>query len=333
MTSDERAKYEGLKAEVDLRFDEPMSAHTTFRIGGPADVWVEAQDRESLARVVVFCSKAGIPWWVLGRGSNVLVSDQGLRGVMIHLGGEFCEISVHGERLAAGGAALLDDIAEACVAAGLCGAEFLAGIPGTVGGGLGTNAGAFGRSLSDVVERVTVMDEKGELAELSGDELSSEYRRPVVKRGLVAVHVLFRLKPGKAESLAEIRARRQARQPAGFSAGSFFRNPIRSGTKPQMDTDEHGSSSEPGHRSSVGVNRRTSAVTSGIRVPAGQLIDECGLKGRTVGRVQVSERHANFIVNTGGARFCEVYELVQLVKANVEEQTGIVLEEEVQVLA
>lgn len=316
-------------ARAAVRLDEPLAGHTTFGIGGPADAWVEVPDVDALVGLLRFCRRAGIRWRVLGQGSNVLISDQGLRGVVVRLTGEFGKTALEegsriqgfkGSRvraldpwspgplepfpvtcLAAGAGALLDDVVEASVKAGLRGAEFLAGIPGTVGGGLATNAGAFGRSLSDVVESVVAVDEQGRVSELAGGDLGREYRRPVIREGLVATEVVLRLGPGDAhpagspaESVSEIRERRRARQPQEPSAGSFYKNP----------------KSEP----------------------AGRIIERCGLKGRRVGGAQVSERHANFIVNTGSARFSDVYELTQVVKAGVEEQAGVLLEEEVQVL-
>jgi len=296
----------GCAAEV--RLDEPLAAHTTFRIGGPADAFVRANDRQSLVRVLQFCRANGVPWWVLGRGSNVLVSDQGLRGVVVILGGELGGIRVQdaagrepGKAVAvrAGAGAMLDEVATVAEKEGLVGAEFLAGIPGTIGGGLQSNAGAFGRSLGDIVTSVAVLDRDGSALELSGSDLRREYRQPMVERGLVAVEVTMELAEGRPEPTADIRAQRWAKHPKEPSAGSFFRNPV---------------------------------AADGARTPAGRLIDQCGLKGRAVGGARVSEKHANFIINTGRARFADVYQLAQVVKAHVEEETGILLEEEVQYL-
>jgi len=280
----------------------------------------------------------------------VLVSDQGLRGVVVCLGGELAGIradrdrATEGQRdrvmekqsesgagtgsldpliprsLSVGAGASLDAVAEFAEKEGLVGAEFLAGIPGTIGGGLHSNAGAFGRSLGDIVTSVTVLAMDGSEKTLTGNELSRGYRRPMTEDGLVAVEVTVRLEqgsgvqgskgpgsepeprnPGTPEplSVAEIRKQRWSKHPTEPSAGSFFRNP---------ETGDGG------------------------RVPAGRLIEQCGLKGKTIGGAKVSEKHANFIVNTGRARFADVYELVQVIKATVEEQTGILLEEEVQYL-
>ena len=293
----------GCAAEV--RFAEPMAQHTTFRIGGLADAWVRVDDRQALARVLSVCREAGVRTWLLGRGSNVLVSDQGLRGVVICLGGELAEVRRRatgdggpGTELVCGGGAALDAVSTFAEKEGLVGAEFLAGIPGTVGGGLHSNAGAFGRSLGDIVTSVTVLDSEGSEQTLTGAELRREYRRPMIEHGLVAVEVTMELHPGKPEPAAAIREQRWAKHPEEPSAGSFFRNPERDGE----------------------------------RIPAGKLIEQCGLKGKTIGGAKVSEKHANFLVNAGRARFADVYELVQVIKATVEEQTGIQLEEEVQYL-
>ncbi|MBN2464147.1 UDP-N-acetylmuramate dehydrogenase [candidate division WOR-3 bacterium] len=298
-----------------------MARHTTFRIGGLADAWIRVNDRQALACVLRACREAGIRTWLLGRGSNVLVSDQGLRGVVICLGGELEQIEGPGARgegprsglqspvpnpqsLSAGAGAALDEVATFAEEQGLAGAEFLAGIPGTVGGGLHSNAGAFGRSLGDIVAGITVLDRDGKESVLTGTLIRREYRRPMFDDGLVAVEVKLEFAEGPRStvqgrmSAAQIREQRWAKHPTEPSVGSFFRNPEKDGE----------------------------------RIPAGKLIEQCGLKGRTIGGARVSEKHANFLVNIGRARFADVYELVQIVKATVEEQTGILLEEEVQYL-
>ena len=290
-----------------------MAQHTTFRIGGPADAWVRANDKQALVRVLQFCRAGGVRWWLLGRGSNVLVSDQGLRGVVIGLGGELAEVrrqgtgdGGRGTELVCGAGAALDAVATFAEQEGLAGVEFLAGIPGTIGGGLHSNAGAFGRSLGDVVPSVTVTDRDGNEREFAGAELRREYRQPMIDDGLVAVNVTMKLHPGEPEPAARIREQRWTKHPKEPSAGSFFRNP---------ETGDRG---------------RGTGI--GGRIPAGELIEQCGLKGKAVGGAKVSEKHANFLVNTGGARFADVYELAQIVKATVEQETGILLEEEVQYL-
>lgn len=280
---------------VALRPGEPLAGHTTFNIGGPARFLLEVGSEPALAAALAACRELGLRWWLLGRGSNVLISDQGLDGVVLRLVGEFEALAVAGGRVEAGAGAGLDDIAGVAEAAGLSGFAFLAGIPGTLGGGLRTNAGAFGGWLADLLEELRVMDPDGATRTLARDELRSGYRRAVYDGAAVALRAGLRGAAGPvAETCAEIRRRRREKQPAGCSAGSFFKNP-------------------PGEA-------------------AGRLIERCGFKGRRVGGAQVSERHANFIINTGGARFADVYALAQAVKAGVEAQTGVLLEEEVRVL-
>jgi UDP-N-acetylmuramate dehydrogenase len=280
--------------KADVARDVPLAGYTTFGIGGPADVLVTAHDRKALAAVPAACRKLGVDWWVLGRGSNVLVSDAGLRGVVVMLGTEFGYVRVKDNVLVAGAGAGLDDIAVAAQDAGLCGAEFLAGIPGTIGGGLHTNAGAFDRSLTDILTNVKVLGRTGRTRTLKQGDLATGYRQQVVEDRLVVIEAEMELEPGNPEPVETARQQRWARQPQDPSAGSFFRNP----------------ESEP----------------------AWSLIDRAGLRGFRVGKAQVSEKHTNFIINTGGASFSDVYELAQVVKARVEETSGIELEEEVQVL-
>ncbi|MBM3332133.1 UDP-N-acetylmuramate dehydrogenase [candidate division WOR-3 bacterium] len=293
----------GCSAEV--RFAEPLAQHTTFRVGGLADAWVLVRDRKALERVLSVCRTTGVRTWLLGRGSNVLVSDQGLRGVVFSLGGELAEVRRRtsedgrpGTELVCGGGAALDAVAATAEKEGLVGVEFLAGIPGTVGGGLHSNAGAFERSLGDVVSGVVALDAEGSESIVSGTQIHREYRRPMIETGLLVLEVMMELETGNPEPAAAIRERRWAKHPTEPSAGSFFRNPEKNGE----------------------------------RIPAGKLIEQCGLKGRAIGGAQVSEKHANFIVNTGRAKFSDVYELVQVIKATVEARTGILLEEEVQYL-
>ena len=283
----------GLEAEC--RPDEPLAGHTTLGIGGPADAWVEVRDRAALEAALGFCRERGVPLTVLGWGSNVLVSDQGLRGVVLRLAGAFEELSADGGRLRVGAGVRMDAIARFAEEQGLAGVGFLAGIPGSVGGGLQTNAGAYERSLADVLVEVELMSRGGEKMTLSGDDLAHGYRSKVVSGDAIAVSV--ELEPGRGSAdpgCDEVLERRRKTQPTEPSAGSFFKNP-------------------PGEA-------------------AGELIDRCGLKGLRVGGAAVSKKHANFLVNLGQARCADVRELVQVVKARVEQRTGIMLEEEVETL-
>jgi UDP-N-acetylmuramate dehydrogenase len=277
-----------------LRRDEPLAGYTSFRIGGKADGLIMVKNVSGLRMVRRFCAERKLPAVILGRGTNVLISDQGLRGVVVKLSGDFNFIEVSGDRIIAGAATLLDTIAETAEARGLAGAEFLAGIPGTIGGALMTNAGAFGKSLSSILDYVETMDENGSLRVITKPELRDEYRQPVIPSSLWATKVGLQLAFGQGRPVQMVRAERWAKHPQEPSAGSFFKNP-------------------PG-------------------TPAAILIERCNLKGRAIGGAMVSERHANFIINKGGASFADVYELVQVIKATVEEKTGIELQEEVQIV-
>ncbi|MCR4422991.1 MAG: UDP-N-acetylmuramate dehydrogenase [candidate division WOR-3 bacterium] len=283
-----------------LKFDEPLARWTSFRIGGPADVFVVVNDERQLATLRRWTNEHKVKMSILGLGSNVVVSDQGLRGVVVKLKGGFERIAVIGREkdggvlISAGAGALLDRVAEFAEEQGLTGAGFLAGIPGTVGGGLLSNAGAFGHCLGEIVIKVRVMDNSGTFRVLEKAELHNEYRSPIIERSFVAVDAVLRLLPGREkQSVRMIRESRWQKHPKEPSAGSFFKNPA-------------------------------------VDAPAGVLIERCRLKGVRVGGAQVSEKHANFIINVGGARFADVYELAQMIKAVVEEETEIKLKEEVQ---
>ncbi|MCX7732778.1 MAG: UDP-N-acetylmuramate dehydrogenase [candidate division WOR-3 bacterium] len=275
-------------------FNEPLARHTSFRIGGPADALVIVRSRSGLSGVWTIAQKYGVNITVIGRGTNVLISEQGLRGIVVKLQGEFCRIELRDNQIYAGAGVLLDEIADFAESHGFSGAEFLAGIPGTIGGGLMSNAGAYGRSLGDIVQQVEVMDNQGIIKLLNRGVLRNQYRESLLPAGSWALSVILKLQQGRAKSCQEIRSERRQKHPSEPSAGSFFKNPA--------------------------------------TVPAGKLIEQCGLKGIELGGAAVSHQHGNFIVNRGGARFVDVYELVQIIKATVEEMTGIELDEEVRIL-
>lgn len=287
---------------IDVSDDEPLNRHTSFRIGGPAEAMVTVHSESELGTVVKWCARNNVRVEVLGRGTNVLVSDQGLAGVVLRLAGELAEVRVSDGSISAGGGAYLDRIVDSAEMGGLSGAEFLAGIPGTLGGGLRTNAGAYGHSLAELIESVRVMDRHGTTsditrtgnAEAGGLQLRNQYRSSVVPEELIVVSAVLKLRSGNPEPAQTLRASRWQKHPSEPSAGSFFKNPV----------------SEP----------------------AGRLIERCGLKGMRSGGACVSEKHANFIINSGDARFSDVYELAEIVKATVEEKTGVLLEEEIRIL-
>lgn len=286
-----------------VRFDEPLSRHTSFRIGGPADVWVEVDDAAQIARVVELLRGTGVPLFVLGGGTNVLVSDRGVRGVVLHLGRAFASADWEerdGEVAVRAGAALpFKKLVVASIRRGLAGIEFAEGIPGTVGGGLLMNAGAFGGEISHAVEYVDGVAADATLCRLPRAELRFSYRHFALPPGFVVSHVGFRLRPDDPEAVRarreDARRRRMARQPVGFpNAGSVFKNP-------------------PGHF-------------------AGRLIESVGLKGRRIGNAQISPAHANFIVNLGGACAADVRALMDEAIRAVEQERGPRLEPEIRLV-
>lgn len=284
-----------------LRADEPMARHTTFQIGGPADRFLIVENAAQLQGLLSCLRQAGIPYLVLGKGSNLLVSDKGIRGAVLHLGGDFKKVEVlpDGRTLRAGAGAPLASVCALARERSLTGLEFAWGIPGSVGGGAYMDAGAYGGEMRDVVSRVLHLGPDGTPGEARGEELCFGYRKSRYTGGEdIITAVEFTLQPGDPAAIAgkmeELMARRKDKQPYDMpSAGSVFKRP-----------------------------------QNGF---AAALIEQCGLKGRRVGGAQVSEKHAGFIVNTGGATCQDVLELISVIRKTVEEQTGTCLECEVRV--
>jgi UDP-N-acetylmuramate--alanine ligase len=283
----------------ELRLYEPLSKHTTLRVGGPAQFWVEPRNEKSFAGLIRFCRDENLPLFVIGRGSNLLVRDAGIRGVVVHpSGGDFDKIEINGAEINAGAGAKLKELAYAGKAAGIGGLEWLEGIPGTVGGGLRMNAGAMGAQTFENIVRVRYLDANGEVHTKTRDELDVYYRNfPLLEKNF-AVSAVFR---GQAAPLEEIvrkleasQEKRRTSQPAAKSAGCIFKNPD--------------------------------------SCPAGKLVDELGLKNSRVGKARVSEVHGNFIVNDGGATAAEMLELIEKIKATARAKRGIELETEVQIV-
>lgn len=284
-----------------LRADEPMARHTTFQIGGPADRFLTVENAAQLQGLLSCLRQAGIPYLVLGKGSNLLVSDKGIRGAVLHLGGDFKKVEVlpDGRTLRAGAGAPLASVCALARERSLTGLEFAWGIPGSVGGGAYMDAGAYGGEMRDVVSRVLHLGPDGTPGEARGEELCFGYRKSRYTGGEdIITAVEFTLQPGDPAAIAgkmeELMARRKDKQPYDMpSAGSVFKRP-----------------------------------QNGF---AAALIEQCGLKGRRVGGAQVSEKHAGFIVNTGGATCQDVLELISIIQKTVEERTGTRLECEVRV--
>jgi UDP-N-acetylenolpyruvoylglucosamine reductase len=283
----------------DVRLYEPLSKHTTLRVGGPAQFWAEPRTEKAFAELLRFCRDENLPLFVMGRGSNLLVRDGGVRGVVVHpCGGDFDKIEIHGVEITAGVGAKLKEVAYAGKAAGIGGMEWMEGIPGAVGGGLRMNAGAMGAQTFENVVRVRYLDANGEAHTKSRDELEVHYRGfPLLEKNF-AVSAVFRGQPAPLEEIVRkleaSQEKRRTSQPAAKSAGCIFKNPD--------------------------------------SCPAGKLVDELGLKNAHVGKARVSEVHGNFIVNDGGATAAEMLELIEKIKATARAKRGIELETEVQIV-
>ena len=280
-----------------IHLQEPMAGHTTFRIGGPADCFVQLEDEEQLRKVRRYLGLAGVPFFVLGNGSNLLVDDAGYRGVVLQIGQKMSDISVQGCHIIAKAGATLRQVAAAALEHGLAGFEFASGIPGTVGGGVVMNAGAYGGEMSQVVNQVRVVSKEGESMELDNDTMEFRYRGSVIRGSAFTVtEVTFRLEPGDREAIRakmeELAARRREKQPLEYpSAGSTFKRP-------------------EGHF-------------------AGKLIMEAGFAGYRIGGAQVSEKHCGFVINTGGATARDVQALIKEIQARVKERFRVDLEPEI----
>lgn len=302
-----RAKLDKILDRTDIHTDERMSAHTSLRIGGPADYYVTPESVSQLAALISLCREEKMPYYVLGNGSNLLVSDKGFRGMMIaitdSLGG--CAIEeIQGDdtamRVTAGAGIRLYQLAKGVEEASLTGFEFAAGIPGTLGGALVMNAGAYGSEMKDILTQAKVLDEDGRVRTLSAAQLELGYRTSVIPgKGYVVLEGTFVLKKGDPtairERMAELSLRRRTKQPLDYpSAGSTFKRPA-------------------GHY-------------------AGVLIEEAGLKGFRLGGAQVSEKHAGFVINREQATAADVRNLCKEVAARVKEHSGVELEMEVKML-
>lgn len=289
----------GLTPETVLKRDEPLARRTTMRVGGRADVYVEPASEEDLSRIVSFCARHRIPFTLLGRGSNLLIRDGGIRGVVICLcHPNFSRLEIVGDRMRCGAGVRLKAVSVEARRAGLAGLEFLEGIPGSVGGSMRMNAGAMGSWFFDVIESIRFMDYEGRVHERPAAEVNVEYRGCPLLRNHIALGAVLKGVPTPAEAIAErmqkYSAKRWESQPAAPSAGCIFKNPK--------------------------------------TIPAGKLIDELGLKGTRVGGAVVSDVHGNFIVNDGQATARDVLDLIQLVKERARDARGIELETEVEIL-
>ncbi len=279
---------------------EPMSRHTTFRIGGPADLFVAPENTDEIKKLIAICKEEKIPYFILGNGSNLLVSDKGYEGVVVQLYRSFNTITLKDNEIYAQAGALLSGIAAVARDGALTGFEFAGGIPGTLGGAVVMNAGAYGGEMKDVLKEVTVLTPEGEILTLQADELHMGYRTSVIKEaGYIVLEAVISLKEGDPEAIRnrmqELSGMRSSKQPLSYpSAGSTFKRP-------------------EGYF-------------------AGKLIMDSGLRGYQVGGAQISEKHCGFVINTGNATAKDVTTLMADVQRIVMEKFGVKLEPEVRFL-
>ena len=290
-------KLNNVIAKDSILIDEPMSRHTTFRVGGPADFFVTPKAKEEVRDVIRICKEAGMPYYIIGNGSNLLVSDAGYRGVIVQIYKEMNEVKVEGDLVKAQAGALLSGIAAKALGAELSGFEFASGIPGTIGGACVMNAGAYGGEMKDVLESVTVLTDEGKIIELGRNELELGYRTSVIaKKGYIVLGAVLKLERGDGEKIKtymdELKEKRVTKQPLEYpSAGSTFKRP-------------------EGYF-------------------AGKLIEDAGLRGFQVGGAQVSEKHCGFVINRDYATAADIMELMRQVQIRVKENSGVDLEPEV----
>ena len=283
--------------EENICLQESMASHTTFRIGGLADCFVQLENTEQLIKVQKYLSQVGVPFFVLGNGSNLLVSDAGFRGVILQIGSKMNRVTVEGNVIVAQAGASMAQIARTAMEHELTGMEFASGIPGTIGGGVVMNAGAYGGELSQIVTQVNVVNSEGGIMELDNETMEFGYRTSTIRNNPFTVtEVILRLEKGDRrqirERMEELAAKRREKQPLEYpSAGSTFKRPA-------------------GHY-------------------AGQLIMEAGLRGFQCGGAKVSDKHCGFVINTGNATAEDVRKLIREVQARVKNQFNVDLETEV----
>jgi len=297
-----RQLYEMLAQKLpgSVLWKEPMQKHTTFRIGGPADIMILPNSIEELQEILGIIRDADVSYMVIGAGSNLLVSDKGIRGVVIKIGPAFANINIEGNKLIAGAGATLTAISRRAQAASLSGLEFAVGIPGSIGGAIMMNAGAYGGEICQVLESAEVMDSLGNIKNYSDQEMHFGYRHSrLMEEELIALSGTFLLKPDDPElilsRMQDITERRREKQPIDMPcAGSVFKRP----------PDNY----------------------------VGPLVEKAGLKGYRIGGAEVSTKHAGFIVNVGGATCKDVLDLIGFVQSTIKEKYNVTLEPEIRVV-
>ena len=289
-----------LLGEEGLKLKEPMKEHTTFRVGGPADIFLMPKDAEELKGAIEILKKQDVPMMVIGNGSNLLVRDKGIRGAVIQIYNRMAEIHVDGEMMDVQGGALLSAVAAKAADASLTGLEFASGIPGSIGGAVVMNAGAYGGEMKDVLVSVDVLTKELEVKTIPAEDLELGYRHSIVPdAGYIVLGAKLKLTKGEDAAIrgrmAELAEQRREKQPLQYpSAGSTFKRPT-------------------GYF-------------------AGKLVQDAGLKGKTIGGAQVSEKHSGFLINIGGATARDILDLIAFCQKEVKEQFGVTLETEVKIV-
>lgn len=284
----------------DILIDEPMSKHISFRVGGPADILVKPSSEEQIKEILTFAKKENIPYLIMGNGSNLLVKDGGIRGIVIKISDNFNDFSVEGKTVTAQSGAMLSFMGKAIMRNNLTGFEFAAGIPGTLGGAIAMNAGAYGGEMKDIVKSVRLIDSQGNIVELSNEEMQFAYRKSLLnKEEYIVLSAIIELEEGNYEEIRDrmkdLTNKRVTKQPLNLpSAGSTFKRP-------------------EGYF-------------------AAKLIEDSGLKGLTLRGAQVSDKHCGFVVNLGGAQAKDILDLIYVVKSTVYSKYGVMLEEEVKII-
>lgn len=295
-----KTKLESILLKEDILQEEPMSKHTTFRIGGQADFFVTPRSMEEVSRIVLFCKENNVPYYIIGNGSNLLVGDKGYRGIIIQIGKQFNQIDIDGTVIVAKAGVMLSRLAMEAANHGLSGLECEAGIPGTLGGAVTMNAGAYGGEIKDTILWANVITQEGMIKKLSKEELELGYRTSIIqKRNYIVLEAAFALKKGEKQeilsSIAVYNGKRKEKQPLEYpSAGSTFKRP-------------------EGYF-------------------AGKLIMEAGLQGYRVGDIMISEKHCGFVINVGNGTAKQVRVLIEDVQKKVYEIFGVHLEPEVKFL-
>ena len=286
-------------SDEDVKINEKLSQYVNFKVGGPADILVTPRNKEQIIRTVNICKENNIPFYVIGNGSNLLVKDVGFRGVVMSLT-KVNNITVDGERIEAECGAMLKQVSDKAVENSLTGFEFACGIPGTVGGAVFMNAGAYNGEMSQVIESADVINENGEIITLNNEELDLGYRSSIVmKKGYVVLSAVFKLEKGTVKSIkdlvADLTNKRESKQPLEYpSAGSTFKRP-------------------EGYF-------------------AGKLIQDAGLKGYSIGGAAISEKHSGFVINKGGASAKDILDLIHHIQDEVKKQFGVELHTEVRII-